>query len=61
MANLHDIFESLPGIVTTYEVNLLKTKVCNNLRLIGANVNKNIHEIDWAMVISVWPLTKVCV
>ena len=58
MANFHDIFESLPGIVTTYEVNLLKTKVCNNLRLIGANVNKNIQEIDRAMVISVWLLTK---
>ena len=59
MANFHDIFESLPGIVTTYEVNLLKTKVCNNLRLFGPNVNTNIHEIARAMLISVWPLTKV--
>ena len=61
MANFHDIFISLPGIVQTYEVNFLKTKVCNNLRLIGANVNKNIHKIDWAMVIRVWQLTKVCI
>ena len=46
MGNFHVIFESLPGIATSYEDNLLKTKVCNNLQLIAANVIKNIPVID---------------
>ena len=60
MGNFHVIFELLPGIVTSYEDNLLKTKVCNNLRLVAANVIKNIQEVDWTMVISLRRLTKVC-
>ena len=38
--NFHVIFESLPGIVTSYQDNLLITKVCNNLQLIAANFIK---------------------
>ena len=60
MGNFHCIFESLPGIVTSYEDNLLKTKVCNNLRLTAENVIKNIQEIDWTLVKSLWQLTKAC-
>ena len=58
MANFHYIFESVPGIVTPYEVNFLKTKMYNNILLIAANVNKNIQEIDWATVINLWPNTN---
>ena len=58
MANLHYISESVPGIVTAYEVNFLKTKMYNNILLIAANVNKNIQEIDWATVINLWPNTN---
>ena len=58
VANFHDILESLPGIVTSYEVNLLKTKVRRNLRLIAANVMKNMQGIDWTMVISLWRLQR---
>ena len=58
MANFHDIFESVPGIVTSYVVNFLKTKVCNNILLIAAHFNKNIQEIDWATVINLWPETN---
>ena len=46
VANFHDILESLPGIITSYEVNLLKTEVRHNLRLIAANFIKNIQYID---------------
>ena len=47
VGRFHVTFESLPGIVTSYEDNLLKTKVCNNLRLIASNLVKNIQEIDY--------------
>ena len=50
MGNFHVICESLPGIVTSYKDNLSKKKRRNNLRLIAANVIKNIHGIDWTMV-----------
>ena len=50
MGNLHVICESLPGIVTSYKGNLSKKKGCNNLRLIAANVIKDIQGIDWTMV-----------
>ena len=52
VASFHGICESLPGIVTSYECNMLNTKVCHNLRLNVANGNKNIREIDWTMVIA---------
>ena len=42
-AFFHRICESLPGIVTSYGVNLLKPKVCNNLLLVAANFTKNIQ------------------
>ena len=42
MGNFHVISESLPGIVTSYEGILSKTKVYNNLRLGVVNVTKNI-------------------
>ena len=50
IVNFHDSFESLPGIITSYEVNLLKTKMLHNLRLIAANVIKNIQETDWTIL-----------
>ena len=59
MGNFHVIFESLPGIVTSYEGNLSKKKGCNNSRLITANFIKNIQGIDWTMVKIPWWLTKV--
>ena len=49
VANFHDIFESLPGIVTSYEGNLLKTKVRHNLRLTAADFLKNMQDIDWTI------------
>ena len=52
VANFRDILESLPGIVKSYEVNLLKTKVSHNLRLVAANVIKNMQEIDRTMMIT---------
>jgi len=60
VGNFHVIFDSLPGIVTSYEDNLLKTKVCNNLRLIESNFIKNIQGIDWTMVNILWLLKKAC-
>ena len=50
VGNFRVICESLPGILTSYEDNLLKTKVCNNLRLIAANVIKiyTIDRLDYA-------------
>jgi len=61
MGNSNIIFESLPGIVTSYQDNLLKPKVCNNLRLSAANFTNNIQVIDWAMMISLWWLIKACI
>ena len=46
IGNFHVILESVPGIVASYEDNLLKTKVVNNLELIAQNLMKNIQEID---------------
>ena len=57
-AFFHRICESLPGIVTSYGVNLLKPKVCNNLRLIAANFTKNIQDRDWTMVKNLWRLQR---
>jgi len=37
VGNFHVICEPLPGIVTTYEDNLSKTKVRNNSRLLSLN------------------------
>ena len=36
--------------VMSYEGNLLKPKVGNNLRLIAPNLIKNIYGIDWIMM-----------
>ena len=60
VGNFHVILESLPGIVTSHEGNLLKPEVCNNLRLVAENCIKNIQEIDLTMVKSMWRLTNVC-
>ena len=54
------ISESLPGIMTSYNAHLLKTKVPHKSRLRSANCNKNIQEIGWTMVLSVCPLKKLC-
>ena len=40
MGNFRVNFESLPGIVTSYEDNLLKTKVPHKSQLPAANSNK---------------------
>ena len=45
VGNFHVICESLPGIVTLYEDNLSKTKVCNNLRLIVVHFIKK-YTVD---------------
>ena len=58
VANFHDVLESLPGIGTSHEANLLKTKVPHNWGLIAANVIKNIQKIDWTMVNSMWRFIK---
>ena len=51
-ASFHRTCESLPGIVTPYGVNLLKPKVCNNLRLIASNFIKIKQGIDWTMFLN---------
>jgi len=58
VGNFHVIFELLPGIVTSYEDNLLKPKVCNNLRLIAANLIKKRQEMGCTMVKSLRWLIK---
>ena len=58
VASFHGFCESLPGIVTSYGVNLLKSKVCNNLRLVAANFTKNIQERDWTMFKNLWRLQR---
>ena len=60
VGNFYVICESLPGIVTLYEDNLVKTKLCNNLRLIAANFIINIQEIDWTMMKRHERLPMVC-